>query len=221
MAPLLLLSALLLAAPAPPAGSVMEEVVAVVRNPASAPPRIVTLTKLTEEARVALVSRGATAAATGPLDRAALRAALDWLLDQMLIADDAARLRLDEAPREEVLGALRRFRARFASEAEYARFLSASDLPEEELLVTLARTVRVERYLQGRVGRAARVDEAEVDRWLAERGAPAAPGPARDAARAELVEQRARASVRELVADLRAKADVRILERLRGPAGEG
>lgn len=220
MAPLLL-SALLLAAPAPPVEAVVEEVVAVVRNPASAPPRIVTLTKLTEEARVALVSRGATAAATGPLDRAALRAALDWLLDQMLIADDAARLRLDEVPREEVLGALSRFRARFASEAEYARFLAASDLPEEELLVTLARTVRVERYLAGRVGRAARVDEAEVDRWLADRGAPAAPGPARDAARSELVEQRAGAHVRELVAELRAKADVRILERLRAPGGEG
>jgi hypothetical protein len=216
-----LLASLAFAAPEPPGGRVIEEVVAVVRNPATAPPRIVTLTKLTEEARVALVSRGATAAATGPLDREALRAALDWLLDQMLIAEDAARLRIDEVPHEDVLAELRRFAARFASGAEYERFLAANDLTEEELLVTLARTVRVHRYLERRVGRAARVDDGEVDRWLAERGASAAGGAARDAARAELVEERARAQVRELVAELRARADVRILERLRPGAGEG
>jgi hypothetical protein len=218
---LAVVAALALAAPEPGDGRIVEEIVAVVRNPATAPPRIVTLTKLTEEARVALVSRGATAAATGPLDGEALRAALDWLLDQMLIADDAARLRIDEVPREDVVAELRRFEARFASEAEYERFLAASDLNEEELLVTLARTVRVHRYLERRVGRAVRVDEGEVDRWLAERGAKGAGGAARDAARAEIVEERARAQVRELVAELRARAEVRILERLRPGAGEG
>jgi hypothetical protein len=217
-----LLASLALAAAESPGGRVIEEVVAVVRNPASAPPRVVTLTKLTEEARVALVSRGATGAAIGSLDREALRAALDWLLDQMLLADDAARLRIDEVPHEQVLAELRRFAARFASAAEYQRFLAASELTEEELLVTLARTVRVQRYLDSRIGRAARVDEAEVDRWLAEHGA-ARSGAAgiRDAARAEIAEERARVQVRELVAELRARADVRILERLRPGAGEG
>jgi DNA-binding response OmpR family regulator len=104
-----LLVALALAAAPPPAARVVEEIVAVVRNPASAPPRVVTLTKLDEEARIALVSRGASAAATGPLDAEALRAALDWLLAQMLLADDAARLRVDEVPREDVVAELRRF----------------------------------------------------------------------------------------------------------------
>src|SRR5512144_2408572 len=114
----LLLLAVALAAPPPPGGRVVEEIVAVVRNPASAPPRVVTLTKLTEEARIALVSRGATAAATGPLDAEALRAALDWLLDQLLVADDAARLRVDEVPREDVLAELRRFKGQFAAAAD-------------------------------------------------------------------------------------------------------
>lgn len=216
-----LLASLALAAAEPPRGRVIEEVVAVVRNPASAPPRVVTLTKLTEEARVALVSRGATGAAIGPLDREALRAALDWLLDQVLLADDAARLRIDEVPHEQVLAELRRFAARFPSAAEYQRFLAASELTEEELLVTLARTVRVQRYLDSRIGRAARVDEAEVDRWLAEHGAARSGAAIRDAARAEIAEERARVQVRELVAELRARAEVRILERLRPGAGEG
>src|SRR5512144_92383 len=133
----LLLLAVALAAPPPPGGRVVEEIVAVVRNPASAPPRVVTLTKLTEEARSALVSRGATAAATGPLDAEALRAALDWLLDQMLLADDAARLRVDDVPRDDVLAELRRFRAQVGSPQDYARFLQESDLTEDELLATL------------------------------------------------------------------------------------
>jgi hypothetical protein len=182
---------------------------------------VITRTKLTEEARVALVSRGATAAASGPLDREALRAALDWLLDQILLADDAARLRIDDVPHEDVLAELRRFAARFPTRAEYERFLAASDLSEDELLVTLARTVRVQRYLESRVGRAARVDEAEVDRWLAARGAATAAAPVRDAARAEVVAERARGQVRELVAELRARADIRVLDALAPGAGEG
>ncbi|HEY6099306.1 MAG TPA: hypothetical protein VIW03_07740, partial [Anaeromyxobacter sp.] len=80
--------------------------------------------------------------------------------------------------------------------------------------------VRVQRYLESRVGRAVRVDDDEVDRWLRERGAADAGAPAREAARTQLVEDRARAQVRELVAELRDRADVRVLDPLRGP-GEG
>ncbi len=217
MLPLVAAVALAAAPAAPARDTVVEQIVAVVRNPAGAPPRVVTLTKLTEEARVALVSRGATAAATGPLDREALGAALEWLIDQMLVADEAARLRIDEVPRPDVLDELRRFRARFASAAQYDRFLAANELAEEELLVTLARMVRVQRYVESRVGRAGRVGEDEVDRWLRERGATPAPGAARDAARAELVEERARVHVNELLAELRGRAQIRLLEPFGGP----
>jgi hypothetical protein len=212
-----LLLALALAAVAPSDARVVEEIVAVVRNPASAPPRVVTLTKLTEEARIALVSRGASAAATGPLDAEALRAALDWLLDQMLLADDAARLRVDEVPREDVVQELRRFKAQFPAQQDYARFLQATDLGEEELLVTLARMVRVQRYVASRIGRAARVPDDVVDRWLRERGVAAAPGPAREAARAQLEEERTRSQVKDLLADLRSRAEIRIVSPPRDP----
>jgi hypothetical protein len=215
------------AAPAATAGAtgtaagaeIVEEVVAVVRNPPSAPPRVVTRTKLVEEARIALVSRGATAAATGPLDRAALRAALDWLVDQMLLADEAAKLRLDEVNREEVLSELRRFQERFPSLPEYEAFLARSELSEDELVATLTRMVRVQRYVQSRIGRAARVGDDEVDRWLRERGAAAVPTAARDVARAQIAEERAGVQVRELLSELRARADIRVIGSLRG--GEG
>lgn len=217
MAAAALAAALALAVPA--AGGIVEEVVAVVRNPPNAPPRVVTRTKLVEEARVALVSRGATAAATGPLDRAALRAALEWLLDQMLLADEAAKLRLDEVDREELRAEHRRFQDRFPSFGDYERFLEGSELSEDELLAILARMVRVDRYVKSRVAGAARVGDDEVDRWLRERGAPSAPPAARAAARAGLVEERAAAQVRELLSELRSRAEIRIIGSLR--EGEG
>jgi hypothetical protein len=209
---------LALAAPAG-RGEIVEEIVAVVRSPPSAPPRLVTRTKLVEEGRIALMSRGATSAATGTLDRAALRAALEWLLDQMLVADEAAKLRLDEVNREDLLAELRKFQARFATFPEYERFLERSELSEDELLATLARMVRVQRYVQSRIGHAARVREDDVDGWLRAHGAGDAPSAAREAARAQLAEERATAQVRELLAELRSRADIRIIGSLRD--GEG
>jgi hypothetical protein len=216
----LLAAALMAAAPPTPASGprVVEEVVAIVRNPPASPPRVVTLTKLAEEARIALVSRGAVTAATRPLDAEALRAALEWLLDQMLLADEAARLGLDDVDRNAVAGAVRHFREQFATPAAYDRFLATTELSEEELSITLGRMLRVERYVQSRIGRAARVSEDEVTRWLDERGASASPGPARDAARAQLEEEKVKAQVRALVGELRARANVRIVE---PPRGEG
>jgi len=207
--------ALLCAAPPaaapPPAGVVLERVVAVVRNPASAAARPLTLTRLDEEARVALVGQGGAQAAFAPLDAAARRAALRWLLDQWLVADEAIRLKVDEPPREEVQRSLQEFRQRFPDAASYQRFLAASELPEEELLSILARGVRVQRYLDSRLGRSARVTEEEVSRALAGQGL-AAPTPAeREAARTRLAGERAQAQVKQLLADLRSRADIRIL----------
>jgi hypothetical protein len=205
--------ALALALAGAPAGTgrVVERVVAVVRNPADAPPRPITLTKLVEEARIALVGRGAVEAAFRPLDAEALRAALDWLVDQMLVADEATRLGLDEVDREALLAELRRFRARFGSETSFARFLAESEIAEEDLVVALERGLRVQRYLESRAGRWARVTEEEVDRYLAERGAGRVSAAARDAVRAHLVEQKAAAQVKQLLSDLRGRAEVRVL----------
>jgi hypothetical protein len=207
--------ALLLAtapAPASPArGVVLERVVAVVRNPASAAPRPLTLTRLDEEARVALVGQGAAQAAFAALDTAARRAALRWLLDQWLVADEATRLKLDEVPREEVQKALIGFRQRFADDDSYRRFLGTTELSEEELQSILARGLRVQRYLDIRLGRSARVSEEEVSRWLAGQGS-VAPTPAeREAARARLSSDRAQAQVRQIAAELRSRADIRVL----------
>ena len=199
------------AVPGGATGRVVEQIVALVRNPSASPPRPITLTKLVEEARVALVGQGALEAATAPLDPPALRAALRWLVDQLLVADEAARLGVDEVARDELAGEQRRFRERFPDAAAFQRFLQAADLSEDELAVTLARGLRVQRYLESRVGRSARVNDEELARALAERGLSAeAPG-AREAVRARLRDEKAAAQVRQILADLRTRADVRVL----------
>lgn len=195
----------------PSEGRVVEQVVAVLRNPAGAQPRPIMRSRLEQEARVALVDRGALEAATAPLDDAALKAGLRWLVDQLLVADEAARLQVGEVSREEQEGALRRFRERFAGEAAYRRFLEAADLPEEDLVVTLERSLRVQRYLESRVGRGARVGEDEVTRFLEARGAATTSREVREAARAQLAVEKAQAQVTQLLADLRGRADVRVL----------
>ncbi len=221
---LALLLAAAAASPAPATGAqVVEQVVAVVRNPAGAVPRAITLTKLVEESRVALVSRGAVEAAFLPLDAAALRAGLSWLVDQTLVADEAARLQVDEVGHEVVAAALRAFQGRFPDAAAYRRFLAASELGEEDVAAALARSIRVERYLETRVGPGARVADEEVERRVRAGGAAGAGSETeRDQARAELERTRARAQVRELLHELRARADVRVLDpALRPAAGEG
>lgn len=223
---LLLVTAAASASPAAPAAAqarVVEQVVAVVRNPAGAAPRALTLTKLVEESRIALVSRGAIEAAFRPLDAEALRAGLEWLLDQTLVADEAARLRVDEVDREALARAVRAFQERFPDAATYGRFLAASELGEEDVVAALARSIRVERYLETRVGPGARVADEEVERHVRALGAAGASAEAdREAARAEMERTRARAQVRELLQELRSRADVRILDpALRPAAGEG
>jgi hypothetical protein len=210
-------------APAAPATAarVVEQVVAVVRNPAGSAARAVTLTRLLEETRIALVSRGAVEAAFRPLDAEALRAGLGWLLDETLVADEAARLRVDEVDRAALEAAVRDFQARFREPAEYRRFLAANEIQEEEVAAVLGRTLRAVRYLETRVGPGARVGDDEVERHLRAGGAGPATAAARDAARAELERGRARTQVRELLLELRARADVRILDPALRPAAEG
>ena len=106
---------------------------------------------------------------------------------------------------------LRRFRDRFAGEASYRRFLEAADLTEEDLVVSLARDLRVQRYLESRIGRGARVTDEEVARFLEAQGATLEGPGAREAVRARLEGEKAQAQVRQLLNDLRARAEVRVL----------
>jgi hypothetical protein len=205
---------------APANGEELERVVAVVRPPGAAEPSVITLTGVEEEARIALVSRGAVLAATQPLDGPALKAGLEWLVDQTLLSGEASRLQVFEVERADGLAELGGFKARFARPADYQAFLARCDLTEAELEAVLRRMLRVKRYVESRVSHAAQVPESEVTAWLDQHAAELG---SRDeeAARRHLAEERTKEEVKALVRDLRSRADVRIFEDLSGRRAAG
>ncbi len=200
--------------------AVVEEVVAVVRNPLGAAARIVTLTRLVEEARIVLVSKGAVEAAARPIDAQVLRATLEWVLNQTLLSDEAARLQVAEVTREQVAAEVGRFRARFQGDAAYARFLASAELTDEEVSAVLARMLRVERYLETRVGRGGAVSDDDVRQYAREQGLSVETRAALEAVRARLSEARVESAVRDLLAELRGRADIRILDPALGPGAK-
>jgi hypothetical protein len=204
---------LMAGAPAAAPAIELERVVAVVRPPAGSEVQVVTLGKLEEEARIALVSRGAVLAATGPLDGPALKAGLEWLIDQILLDAEATRLHVFDIDAAEAAAELARFKGQFDKPAEYREFLARSELLEPELEAILRRMFRVRRYVESRVSHAARVSEGDVSSWLDQHAAELGSRD-RDAARTLLAQQRISEEVRALVRDVRSRAEVRVLEDL-------
>jgi hypothetical protein len=199
-------------ADAPPGGRVVDEVVAVVAT-RGREARVVTLSKVAEEGRVALVSRGGIGAASAPLDGLVLRASLDWYVDQLLLHEEAVRLQVFEVDRDAAVAELARFKAEFPRPAEFKAFLFAIDATEEDLTSILRRSLRVRRYLESRLGRL-RPAAREVEAWYQAhasdyRGRTLAE--ASDEIAARLGASRADAETKALLADLRSRADIRIL----------
>jgi len=195
-----------------PPGTLVDAVVAVVRPPGGEA-RAVTLSKVAEEGRIALVSRGGIEAAVRPLDAMAMRASLDWYIDQVLLYEEAVRLKVFEVDRSDALASLARFKEVFARADDYRAFLYDLDITEEELLGTLRRMLRVRRYLESRLGRI-RVSDAEAEAWYrghapAYGGAPFAE--VRDLVKARMADDRVDAETRSLLADLHARSEIRVL----------
>jgi hypothetical protein len=201
---------------------IAEEVVAIIRFPSGPEQHVITLTRLSEEARIALVSRGAVGAAARPLDAAALRAGLEWLIDQTVLIDEVTRLNILDVERKDVLQELARFRGRFARADEYQAFLDRLDLSPEELMAVLRRMLRVQRYVESRLSGAARVRDAEVETYYREHRSEFGGrdlSAVREAVRAHLVGERIKADVSTLLTELRAHCEVRVvadLDRLGG-----
>lgn len=203
---------------APSGARIVDEVVAVVRT-RGGEARIITLTKVVEEGRIALVSRGGIEAAFARLDGAVLRASLDWYVDQVLLLDEAVRLQVFEVDRAAALAELARFKAPFASPRDYKAFLQEIDVTEEDLVASLRRALRVRRYLESRLGRL-RATPADVESWYAAHAAEYQGRPLAEVADeigARLSAARADQETRSLLADLRARADIRVLVDLGAP----
>jgi hypothetical protein len=196
----------------PGGGRVVDEVVAVVAS-RGRDARVVTRTKVAEEGRIALVSRGGIEAAFAPLDGAVLRASLDWYVDQLLLHEEAVRIQVFEVDPDAAVAELKRFKAEFATAKDFKAFLHQIDATEEELTSTLRRSLRVRRYLESRLGRL-RPTTREIEAWYEAHAADYGGRPlaeVTDEITARLTAARADVETKALLRDLRGRADIRIL----------
>lgn len=199
---------LLAAAEPPPRGKVLDRAIALVEG------RVITLSELEFEARVALIQAGGREAATAQLDEAALRAALEQSIGQRLETSEAEKLQAYPVEEAEVEAALRAFEARFADEpGGFERFLAQCEADRQELATVLYRQLRAAKLLDSKLRLRAQVTEADLRRYyelhLARGGPPFEEIKA--ALRQKLVAERMAALTAAELAHIRRGADVRVI----------
>ncbi|HET7785372.1 MAG TPA: hypothetical protein VFL36_05340 [Myxococcales bacterium] len=187
----------------------IDEVVAVVDA------HSITLSEVAAETRVRLVSTQGAAAGSMPLDRPILAASLRRTIEERVVLAEVQRLKLFDLEPGELESIVARFRARFASEAEYEAFTAAVELTGDEIGAILARELRVARYLDNRLKLAAQLRDSELDE--AARGQKLSPAEREDLRR-RLSQEKYQRLLAELLADLRKRATVRVLDPLDGAA---
>lgn len=144
-----------------PSGTLIDRVTAVVDA------EVLTESELLVEARVVLARQGPDGAAK-PVDRAFLVSVREYVVNQILIANQARRVGVVEIPESEVAGALARFEQGFASAAVYRAFLRRFGISEARLQEIIRRDLRNERYLAQRLRSRLGVAEAGRPERMAE-----------------------------------------------------
>jgi hypothetical protein len=185
----------------------LDEVVAVVEA------HSITLSEVAAETRVRLVEAQGPAAANLPLDRPMLAASLRRTIEERVVLSEVQRLKLFDLEPGEIEALLARLRARFPSRVEYDAFTRSIELTDEEIGSILARELRVARYLDNRLKLAAQLRDSELADAL--RGKKLTDAE-RDQLREQLAQDKYQRLLRELLADLRRRATVRILDPLDG-----
>ena len=202
---LLAVAALLHVTPA--SARVLDRVVALVDG------RVLSWSQLDFEARVMLIDRGGVEAATAPLDASTLQNALDLAIAQRAATAEADKLNAYPVEPAEIDQRLRTFESRFPSAAAFQAFLKVHDADRAALAEVLARAVRTEKFIEGRVRLRSQVPESEVRKaWEADKGGRSweeARGPLRE----RLQRERAFVLAREALGQLRSSIPVRIIAR--------
>ncbi|HET6982219.1 MAG TPA: hypothetical protein VFI53_08760 [Myxococcaceae bacterium] len=202
---LVVAGALLCAHPA--ASKVLDRVVALVDG------RVLSWSQLDFEARVMLIDRGGVDAATAPLDASTLQNALDLAIAQRAATAEADKLNAYPVEPAEIDQRLRTFESRFPNAAAFQTFLRAHDADRAALAEVLARAIRTEKFIEGRVRLRSQVPESEVRKaWEADPGGKSweeARGPLRE----RMQRERAYVLAREALGQLRSSIPVRIVAR--------
>ncbi|HUB07110.1 MAG TPA: hypothetical protein VMB50_08915 [Myxococcales bacterium] len=222
----LLVAAIAAASPAAPAGTdgsdgelagakLIDSVVAIVGR------RVITLSQLRTEARVALAEHGSPEAAGGTLTDAVMSSTLDYVISEDLVEEEAARLGVFPVTAADCLVAEESLAARFSNRQAFDGFLARFDIDPERLTAILRRGLRSRRYLENRLRLQIQVTDREVGALLVRAATDPTLPRAPSLARAYLQRQKYQALAAKLVQDLRARADVRILASFGASAGLG
>jgi hypothetical protein len=175
--------------------------------------RVLSWSQLDFEARVMLIDRGGVDAATAPLDAATIQNALDLAIAQRAATAEADKLNAYPVEPAEIDQRLSAFESRFPTVAAFQAFLKAHDADRAALAEVLARALRTEKFIEGRVRLRSQVPESEVRKaWEADRGGQTweeARGPLRD----RMQRERAFVLAREALGQLRTSIPVRIIAR--------
>lgn len=201
---LFLLLSLVASAAAAQERQLVDEVVAVVDA------HSVTLSELAAETRIRMVEEHGPQMASVPLDRAVLAASLRRLVEERIVLSEVERLKLFDLDHAEVDSAVARLRARFSGPPAWDAFTRQLELTNGEIAAVLAREVRVARYLDNRLKLAAQLRDSELDEaWKAQGGQGD-----REALRLRLSKEKYERMLTELLAELRRRANVRIVDPL-------
>ncbi len=189
------------------------------RSVATVNGQVMTWSELDFEARVLLIYAGGTEARSAPLDLPVLRDSLEELITHRLLAGEAEALGAYPLDEGELEAAVKRFKMRFETQAAWQAFLDRHETDETGVTLTLARFLRAQHVLDGKLRLKAQVSEGEAKRWVEEHPEFAAlPLPA---VRQKLFADRFRALAKVEVRQARKNARVRLLGPFAGGADGG
>ncbi|HLL54083.1 MAG TPA: hypothetical protein VK447_11075 [Myxococcaceae bacterium] len=196
--------------PSPPLAAaplVVDQVVALVDG------SLVTRLDVELEAAIVLVRRGGGRALPEVVDERLLGRVLDLVIHQRLITRDADRLQVFPVEEKDLEARLQAFEARFEGRQAFERFLARFELTRAMLGEVFRREIRMERILDNKVRLRAQVSEEELRRYYEAHAAEL--GPSFEAVRVKLrqtlTSERYTGLVADEVAQLRKKADVRLV----------
>ena len=179
--------------------------------------QVLTLSELEFETRVVLVQAGGVEAAFAPLELATLRKALDSLIGERLETAEADKLQAYPLEEGELERAYASFTLAIGGPRALERFLKQYEADESMLQVVLARTLRTQRVLDGKLRLRAQVSEAEAKRIQGERAD--LQGLAVAAVRQKLFSERFTSLVATELANVRKAGSVRLLGPFAGVDG--
>ena len=202
------LAGLLLAWPAgaAPKRFLLDEVVAVVAA------RSITLSEVRAEASIDLVQQHGGSAAKAEPDRGLLAATLSKMVDQRLVLSELESLRAVDLDRTELETAMIRFRGSLGAPERYEAFLRHVDLTDDEVGQVLSRQIRYARYIDSKAKLQAPLRKGDAEEGCRKELGREPTPPELEQCTHRLQVERYRKLTEDVLAELRKRVDVRVLD---------